>query len=238
MSNNVINDNIVNCDIQYKLKYLKYKFKYLKLKKIIDNNNKINDREGGGTWDTFAKSALSFVKSNPKLTSGIAGTVASGVQNIPNSSFDLDNIMISGFKTYLMHLPQYQQLVKSGLMTPQNEAMMFELIKLELSHLTDPSFYPIMFDLIKNIIICSAKTVNPLMVLSALKNLYDILNVMKTKYPKDFIILSTFFKNNKKKIFDAIKSKGIGYPGMEMQLNIFMKLIEPTQSQITSQITS
>ena len=207
-------------DEHYKKKYFKYKFKYLELKH--------NNIEGGLGWDTLTKSALNFTKTNPTAAAGIFGTIASNVQQLPDLSSGLSNIALTGFIKYLSQLPEYQQLVKSGLMTPQNEKLMFELIKLEIGHLADPSFYPIMFDLIKNIIILSgsAETFNPVMVLSALSELYNILNVMKEKYPKDFILLSTFLKNNKDKIFSIVSSIGFGYPGMQLQFDMFMRLIE------------
>ena len=216
--------NIMETNEKYKKKYLKYKSKYLKLKKQIDN------AEGGGSWDSLTKSAMDFTKSNSNVTSGIVNSISSNMKNIPNISSGLTNAAITSFETYLSHLPQYQELVKSGLMTQQNKEIMYELMKLEVSHLADPTFYPIMFDLIKNILILagSAESFNPPLVLGALSNLYNILNTMKTKYPQDFILLSTFLRNNKTQIFNAIKTRGFGYPGMEMQFYIFMKLIEPS----------
>ena len=213
-------------NVQYKYKYLKYKLKYLELRKIIDLDSK-----GGGNWDTFGKSALSYVSSNynsnSNLASGIVNRIGSISSNIPNISSGIENVILTGFKRYFMVSPQYQQLVNSGLMTRENQAIMYELLKLEISHLADPSFYPIMFDLIKNVLILagSAETFNPIMVLGALKDLYRILNIMKIKYPKDFILLSTFLRTNKDKIFYALRTQGIRYPGMEMQYNMFMNLI-------------
>lgn len=55
---------------------------------------------------------------------------------------------------------------------------------------------------------------------------------MKIKYPKYFVLLSTFLRANKDKIFYALRSQGMRYPGMETQFNIFMKLIESNQQII------
>jgi hypothetical protein len=232
-----MNENIIKKNDEYKSKYIKYKSKYIELKKKI--NEGYYNNEGGGTWDALAKSALDFAKSNPNATAGIIGSVgsmasmASNIKNLPTTSSGLTDVGITAFKTYLTQLPQYQELVKSGFITPQNEAIMLELIKLEVGHLADPSFYPIMFDLIKNIMILagSAETFNPTLVMSSMVNLYNVLNTMKTKYPKDFVLLSTFLRNNKSKIFNAIRTRGMRIPGMEAQFNIFMKLIEVNQTQ-------
>lgn len=200
---------------------IEYKKKYLELKKTIH----LNDTEGGG-WESLLGPAMNFAKSNPKAAAGLAGTVASGVSNLASSD-GLSNMALMGFKTFLSQSPQYQQLVRSGLMTPQNEALMFELIKLEISHLADPSFYPILADLIKNIMIlaASAESFNPMTVMSALSSLYSILNTLKEKYPKDFILLTTFFRANKDKIFHQIGSMGMNYPGLKTQFDLFINLI-------------
>lgn len=215
-----INDeNILN--FEYKEKYLKYKNKYLKLKKKIKSNDEID----GGSWGTLASSALNFAKSNPNLTDG------------------LSNIALIGFKTFLSQSPEYQKLVRSGLITPQNSDLMFQLIKLEISHLADPTFYPIMLRLIKNILILfgSAETLNPITIITSLKDLYSILNELKLKYPQDFILISTFLYTNKNSILNLIGKISSYNPVMrtqlEMQLNIFMKLIAvPNQQNPTYQM--
>lgn len=236
-----MSENTIEKNVQYKSKYLKYKLKYLELRKKIGLDGLDGlDSEGGGTWDILGKSALSFARSNPKLAAGIVGTIGSigsNIQNIPILSSGVENVILTEFKRYLMISPQYQQLVQAGLMTPENQAIMYELVKLEISHLADPSFYPIMFELIKNILILagSAETFNPITVLAALKNLYRILNTMKIKYPRDFILLSSFLRTNKDKIFYALRSQGMIYPGMEMQYNMFMNLIESKQPMIQQQ---
>jgi hypothetical protein len=214
----------------YKKKYLKYKSKYLELKKN-------NDLKGGIGMGSIAKTALNFIKSNPNAAAGIVGSVASNVQNLPNLSSGISNMAFMAFETWLSQLPEYQQMVRSGLITPENKAIMFELIKLFVNHLADPSFYPIMFDIIKNVLILagSAETLNPLMVISALTELYNILNIMKSKYPKDFILLSTFLRNNRNKIFNMISSRGFfGNQTLKLQFDMFMKLIEinPQQQMI------
>ena len=245
-----MSENTIEKNVQYKSKYLKYKLKYLELRKKIGLDGldgldgfDVLDSEGGGTWDTLGKSALSFARTNPKLAAGIVGTIGSigtigsNIQNIPNLSSGVENVILTEFKRYFMISPQYQQLVQAGLMTPENQAIMYELVKLEISHLADPSFYPIMFELIKNILILagSTETFNPITVLAVLKNLYRILNTMKIKYPRDFILLSSFLRTNKDKIFYALRSQGMIYPGMEMQYNMFMNLIEPNQHMIQQQ---
>lgn len=224
-------------NLEYKEKYFKYKKKYLELKKNFNTNNGI-ESDGGG-WESLIGPAMKFAKSNPKAAAGIMGTVASGVSNLASSD-GLSNMALMGFKTFLSHSPQYQQLVRTGLMTPQNEAIMFELMKLEISHLSDPSFYPIMVDIIKNIMIlaASAETFNPMAVMSALSSLYSILNTLKVKYPKDFILLTTFLRANKDRIFHQIRARGMNYPGLETQFNIFMNLISvpiPPQQQMIPQ---
>ena len=213
-------------NLEYKQKYLKYKKKYLELKKTTHFNKSNNIESDGGGWESLLGPAMNFAKSNPAVAAGLAGTVVSGVSNLASSG-GLSNMALMGFKTFLSQSPQYQQLVRAGLMTPENEALMFELIKLEISHLADPSFYPIMANLIKNILIlaASAETFNPVAVISALASLYSILNTLKAKYPKDFIILSTFLRTNKDKIFHQIRARGINYPGLETQFNMFMNLI-------------
>jgi len=218
---------------EYKQKYLKYKKKYLELKKTTHLNKSNNTENDGGGWESLLGPAMNFVKSNPTIAAGLAGTVMSGVSS---SSSGLSNIALIGFKTFLSNSPQYQQLVRSGLMTPENEALMLELIKLEISHLADPSFYPIMANLIKNILIlaASAETFNPVTIISALASLYSILNTLKAKYPKDFILLTTFLRANKDKIFHQIRARGINYPGLKTQFNMFMNLISvpvPSQNQ-------
>jgi hypothetical protein len=222
-------------NLEYKQKYFKYKKKYLELKKTIHLNKSDNTESEGGGWESLLGPAMNFAKSNPPVAAGLAGTVVSGVSNL-TSSGGLSNMALMGFKTFLSQSPQYQQLVRAGLMTPENEALMFELIKLEIFHLADPSFYPIMADLIKNILIlaASAETFNPMTVITALASLCSILNTLKAKYPKDFIILSTFLRTNKNKIFHQIKARGVNYPGLETQFNMFMNLISvsvPFQNQ-------
>jgi hypothetical protein len=193
----------------------------LELKQIINKSN------GGDIKNTLFNTVSNYAKSNPNAISGMFSNVISNVHNLPSLSSGLSNIAIIGFKTFLAQSPQYRQLQESGLMTPQNEEIMFELLKLEISHLIDPSFYPIILNLIKNIVILagSAESFNPVMVLSALKELYNILNIMKTKYPKDFYLLSTFLINNKDKIFYQLRSNGMRFPGLETEYNIFLKLI-------------
>ena len=214
-------NKIIFINVYYKKKYLKYKSKYLELKK----KNNIEGGLGGLGIDTLAKSAFNFIKSNPNVASEITSLFSS---NLPNLLSGLSDITLVKFGTYLSQSPQYQQLVNNGFITPQNELIIFELLKLEISHLADPSFYPLMFDLIKNIVILSGsvETFNPIIVLSALTELYNILNAMKSKYPRDFILLSTFLRNNKDKIFGLISLRGFGFPGMKLQFDMFMKLIE------------
>jgi len=208
----------------YKKKYLKYKLKYLELKKSFDNEN----MQGGIGWTNLMSYAKNFVKSNPNAAAGLMGNVASGVSNL-NLSNGISNIGLIGFKTFLSQSPQYQELVHSGLMTPQNEAIMFELLKLFIGHLADPLFYPIMLNIIKNIMILagSVETFNIELVLPALNNLYTILNEMKAdiKYQRDFILLTVFLRDNKAKIFNQIKSRGMGFPGFEFAFNRLINLI-------------
>jgi hypothetical protein len=216
-----MNKNIIENNEYYKKKYIKYKLKYLELKKI-------NDIQGGMGWSSVFSSAYNYTKSNPNSISKISNITSNIGSNINNFSSKIYNFGITGFKKYLSLSPQYQILVKNGFITPENEKIIFELLQLEISHLVDPFFYPIMLNLIKNILILagSVETFNPGLVLSALTELYNILNQMKSRYPKDFILLSTFLRNNKDKIFRTINKNGITFPGMETQFNLFMKLIE------------
>ena len=117
-------------NVEYKKKYFKYKKKYLELKKTIHLNetNKTNNTEGGG-WQSLLGPAMNFAKSNPAVAAGLAGSVVSGVSNLASSD-GLSNMALMGFKTFLSQSPQYQQLIRAGLMTPENEALIFELIKL------------------------------------------------------------------------------------------------------------
>lgn len=55
-----MNENITKKNDEYKSKYIKYKLKYVRLKKKISNEN--YNYEGGGTWDTLAKSNFCIKK--------------------------------------------------------------------------------------------------------------------------------------------------------------------------------
>lgn len=217
-------------NINYKKKYFKYKKKYLDLKKNINI-------EGGGSFSSLANSAFEFAKSNPEFTSSLASGIASNVSDFKFSDLNfsnmLSNVAFIGFKTFLSQSPEFRDLVNSGLMTPENQALMFELLKLNISHLADPSFYPIMLALIKNVLILagSVQSFNASTVFFALKDLYNILNTLKVKYPKDFILLTTFLRNNKEKIFHQIRKKGILMPGLDIQYELFMKLISVPNQQ-------
>ena len=215
---------------KYYVKYIKYKSKYLNLKKQIELENSYNNKDllyGSGASDIFSKfasSAMDFASKNPELAANIAGTAASTIPSSFNMNSILNsNVALNFLKMQMSRLPPnhplkmlYSDLERNGLLTDHNMSMIIEFVKLGMSHMMDPEFYPILYKVTINTLKLASAAENPAMILSAgesIKELYDVLNMLKNnqKYHQDFIILTNFLKENKQKLLPIIGKYGGSY---------------------------
>jgi hypothetical protein len=187
----------------YLEKYIKYKNKYLNLKKQLSTNSNLDKLE---TLDEFGGSGWT---DTFKVFSDVGF-----------------NMMISRMPPQYKKI--YSDMVNSGLLTESNKKIIFELLKSGLTHLTDPNFYPIMFEIFLNMVILagSAETLTPPIILAALQRLYASLKELKSQYPNDFVLMKEFLIMNREKILNIVNKYSNGNEMISrMSYDIFTKLV-------------
>lgn len=104
----------------------------------------------------------------------------------------------------------YTQLLQSGLLTPDNKKIIIQLLSNTATHFLDPTFYPIMISIFEDIILLagSTETLAIPVILSTIAQLWQNVNLLKMKYPQDFILIRTFLLNNRDKILNLINRYG------------------------------
>ncbi len=159
----------------YKKKYLKYKTKYLKLKKL--------NQEGSG----FIDKAFGIAKHIP-----VYGSIISTAQS-----------QFNNFSAVAGPQLEMIELLKK-FATPQNSVLLTKLIASFATHLTDPTFYPMIISIGKDIafLMGSAATANPLFVMLRLNS---TLGTLKSTFPKEFVLLKEFFVSNRHIIIPVLK---------------------------------
>jgi len=189
-------------ELEYKQKYLKYKQKYLELKKNIEKK-----QIGGMDYYNIAKKMINKVPM--KNIAEHMGKInpAQLAKFIPNINPKNLETLIPYLKTISPEFANsYNQLEKSGLITDENKQIIFEILKNSLSHLADPQFYVIVAKIFENVAIfaVSTETIQPEGIAKALAGLYSILSELKSRYPNDFVLISTFIEKNKNQIFKMV----------------------------------
>lgn len=182
----------MNSNYKYYKKYLKYKTKYLRLKEQNNLSNKLtyNENEYNQIGMGMIDSLKSFAGSNMGNMMSMAKNFASG-----NPSM-LMGALPGNYQNLLV---EYKQFI-----TPQNMELFGKLIISTLSHLHDPTFYPMMAKIIKDItmLIGSVETAAIPMILF---NLNKTLAELKVTFPNEFKLLKEFFVSNREKIIPILQ---------------------------------
>jgi len=102
----------------------------------------------------------------------------------------------------------YREISESGLINNENKEIIMQLINNGIHHLTDITYYPLVLSIFKNLLLLigSAETLTPPLILFTLGKLKSSLMELKMKYPDDFILLSKFLSTNREKILPIINN--------------------------------
>lgn len=179
----------------YKNKYLKYKFKYLKLKQQLELN-----QIGNGMLDSFSKMIGSMgLKTIGSMSS--MGLMSMGISKGFGNSSMLTSALPFNQQQSLKELEQF--------ITPENIQLFSKLVVSMLSHLLDPTFYPLLVLLIKDITMLLG-SIETAAIPAILFSLNNTLGQLKKTFPKEFKLLKEFFISNRYKIIPIIQK----YSGM------------------------
>lgn len=205
----------------YLEKYIKYKNKYLNLKKQLSTNSNPDKLE---TLNELVKlNELEELNELEKLNELGGSSWTDTFKVFSDAGF---NMMLSRMPNQYKKI--YSDMVKSGLLTESNKKILFDLLKSGLTHMTDPNFYPIMFEIFEDMVLLagSAETLTPPVILAALQRLYMALNRLKSLYPNDFMLMKQFLVMNREKILTIVNKYSYGNAMIsQMSYDIFTKLV-------------